>query len=185
MSQDQIYFYLMTISLYLQIKDNANFYKLFEKNKKKKEFRLPSLSYILKFNQSKYILPITYIDKRSIITPIIKCINLVFLFFIFAIFSTLDCPVPTSKVIINIGKIKIRLYKTKYQNPNPAIETFSDLSKPRTTKYGPEEHGNKNKLTKIPITNAPIGETADCIIFIIFGLQAIGTSIKNHSPYQK
>jgi len=52
-------------------------------------------------------------------------------------------------------------------------------------KYGPEEHGNKNKLTMIPTRNAHAGDVTLLIISPIFGLRANGTSMMNIFPYQK
>jgi len=52
-------------------------------------------------------------------------------------------------------------------------------------KYGPDVHGSKNKLTKNQTTNTHSGDTAHLITFCILGLQANGTSIINHFPYQK
>jgi hypothetical protein len=52
-------------------------------------------------------------------------------------------------------------------------------------KYGPEEHGNKNKLTNIHTKNAHQGEVTLSIISAIFGLQEKGTSITKNLPYQK
>jgi hypothetical protein len=51
--------------------------------------------------------------------------------------------------------------------------------------YGPEVHGNKNKLTINQITNAHNGDVAHFIILCIVGLRANGTSIRNHSQYRK
>lgn len=52
-------------------------------------------------------------------------------------------------------------------------------------KYGPEEHGNKKRLTKIHARNAHAGDVAFSITFFIAGLRANGTSITNHLPYRK
>jgi len=52
-------------------------------------------------------------------------------------------------------------------------------------KYGQEVHGNKNKLTINQTTKAHTGEVIFSIKPIILGLQANGTSIINHFPYQK
>lgn len=51
--------------------------------------------------------------------------------------------------------------------------------------YGPDVHGNKNKLTKNQTINAQIGDVALLITLCIVGLRANGTSIRNHSPYRK
>lgn len=52
-------------------------------------------------------------------------------------------------------------------------------------KYGHEEQGSKNKLTKMPTTNAPRGEDTLSINAIILGLRLKGTSMTNHFPYRK
>lgn len=52
-------------------------------------------------------------------------------------------------------------------------------------KYGPEEHGSKNKLTNNHTKNAHRGEDTLWIISCIFGLRENGTSITNHFPYRK
>jgi len=51
--------------------------------------------------------------------------------------------------------------------------------------YGPDVHGNKNRLTRNQTINAQIGEVALLITLCIVGLRASGTSIRNHSPYRK
>lgn len=52
-------------------------------------------------------------------------------------------------------------------------------------KYGPDEHGSRNKLTNNPTANAHHGEDTLWIISWSFGLRDIGTSITNHFPYRK
>ncbi len=54
-----------------------------------------------------------------------------------------------------------------------------------TVKYGPDVQGSKNKLITIHTKNAHVGDATFCVIFFMFGLQALGTSIMNHFPYQK
>ena len=63
--------------------------------------------------------------------------------------------------------------------------SLSDAKYPNIVIYGPDVHGNKNILTTNQIKNAQIGDVAHLIILCIAGLQANGTSIRNHSPYQK
>ena len=51
--------------------------------------------------------------------------------------------------------------------------------------YGPAEQGNKKKLTINQTINAHKGDVAFFSTLCNFGLRANGTSIRNHSPYQK
>ena len=64
-------------------------------------------------------------------------------------------------------------------------ELLSDAKYQRIVIYGPDVHGNKNKLTRNQTINAQTGEVAFFIILCIVGLHANGTSIRNHSQYQK
>ena len=91
----------------------------------------------------------------------------------------------TSSVIQTIGKIKIKLYTIKYISHRVLTELLSDAKYHRIVIYGPDVHGNKNRLTKNQTINAQIGEVALFIILCIVGLRASGTSIRNHSPYRK
>ena len=91
----------------------------------------------------------------------------------------------TSSVIQTIGKIKIKLYTIKYINHQVLTELLSDARYPSIVIYGPDVHGNKNRLTRNQTTNAQTGEVAFLIILCIAGLRASGTSIRNHSQYQK
>ena len=50
--------------------------------------------------------------------------------------------------------------------------------------YGHEVQGNKNKLTTIPIQNAPIGDVISWMIVFRRALRENGTSITNHFPYR-
>ena len=91
----------------------------------------------------------------------------------------------TSSVIQTIGKIKIKLYTIKYMSHRVLTELLSEAKYHRIVIYGPEVHGNKNRLTRNQTINAQIGEVALLITLCMAGLRASGTSIRNHSPYQK
>jgi hypothetical protein len=91
----------------------------------------------------------------------------------------------TSNVIQIIGKIKIKLYTIKYINHRVLTELLSEAKYHSIVIYGPDVHGNKNRLTRNQTTNAQIGEVALFIILCIAGLHAKGTSIRNHSQYRK
>ena len=94
-------------------------------------------------------------------------------------------PNHTSNAIQIIGKMKIKLYTIKYINHQVLTELLSDAKYPSIVMYGPDVHGNKNRLTKNQTTNAQIGEVAFLITLCIAGLRASGTSMRNHSQYQK
>jgi hypothetical protein len=91
----------------------------------------------------------------------------------------------TSSAIQIIGKIKIKLYTIKYINHQVLTELLSDAKYPSIVIYGPDVHGNKNRLTKNQTINAQIGDVAFLITLCNLGLRASGTSIRNHSQYQK
>ncbi|HBB04188.1 TPA: hypothetical protein DCZ39_04835 [Patescibacteria group bacterium] len=62
---------------------------------------------------------------------------------------------------------------------------LSELRYHKIVKYGHEEHGSKNRLTRIPTKNAHHGEDTLSIISDIFHLREKGTSMTNNFPYQK
>jgi len=104
---------------------------------------------------------------------------------ILANLSTLAYPKDTATAIANIGKTNIRLYINKYNNHRECNSLLCALKNQSIVKYGPDEHGNKNKLTNIHTKNAHIGDEIFSIISIILGLREKGTSITNRFPYQK
>ena len=70
-------------------------------------------------------------------------------------------------------------------SPHVLTELLSDAKYHSIVIYGPEVHGNKNRLTKNQTINAQIGDVAFFITLCIVGLRANGTSIRNHSQYRK
>lgn len=65
------------------------------------------------------------------------------------------------------------------------IVVDSEAKYHKTTKYGPEVQGSKNKEITNQIAKAHRGETTFLSILFIFGLQASGTSNLKNFPYQK
>jgi hypothetical protein len=83
----------------------------------------------------------------------------------------------------NAMRTNIRLYSSKSLTACSWVD--ESLSIPMITTYGPDVHGNRNKLTKNPMPKAPGIEVTLEVIFFNLGRQDSGTSILNHRPYHK
>ena len=87
-----------------------------------------------------------------------RWISLVFSCLILASLSTLVYHKLTIIAIINIGNTKIKLYTIRYIYHRRLSSLLCELINHKIVKYGPDEHGKRNKLTTIPIKNAHNGE---------------------------
>ena len=114
-----------------------------------------------------------------------RWISLVFSCVILAIVSTLAYQKATIAAIANIGNTKIRLYTIRQIYHRRLRSLLWELINHKMVKYGPDEHGSRNKLTSIQTANAHRGEETFSINDIILGLRLNGTSITNRFPYRK